>query len=144
MKNIIIAFVVIPMAFGFAGCKLAIGKNEYVETETGLKYKILQKGKGKCVMSNDKVAIHETMKYPSGSEYLFDSYQQSDPITVELGKNHIIDGLEEGLLGMREGEIRQLIIPPHLCKRTEYPAIIHPDSTLVYHVEVINVFGTDS
>ncbi|MBK7873963.1 MAG: FKBP-type peptidyl-prolyl cis-trans isomerase [Saprospiraceae bacterium] len=42
--------------------------------------------------------------------------------------------MDEGLRGMRVGEVRKLIAPPYLVKRKEYPDNVSPDSTLVIKV----------
>ena len=39
---------------------------------------------------------------------------KSDPATVYLGRRHIVPGAEDGLTGMCVGEVRTLVVPPHL------------------------------
>ncbi len=40
---------------------------------------------------------------------------------------------------MKKGEIRKLIVPPSLSKRTGNQTFPHPDSTLIYEVELIDI-----
>ena len=44
------------------------------------------------------------------------------------------EGEDEGLRGMKTGEIREMIIPPALSKRQSYPPNLSPDSIIVVKV----------
>lgn len=39
--------------------------------------------------------------------------QQDLPSVTTLGANEVISGLEQGLMGMCEGEAREVVVPPH-------------------------------
>ncbi len=62
-----------------------------------------------------------------------------DPLQVTVGAKQMIEGLDVGIVGMKEGELRKLIIPPALSQRKFYPDSIHPDSILVYQVRLVKV-----
>ncbi|MGB3007809.1 MAG: FKBP-type peptidyl-prolyl cis-trans isomerase [Chitinophagaceae bacterium] len=49
---------------------------------------------------------------------------------VLIGGNQATNAVDEGLRGMQEGEIRQLIATPDLVKRKYYPLNVSPDSSL--------------
>ena len=59
-----------------------------------------------------------------------------NPKKVLVGSNQVIKGIDEALIGMKKGEIRKLIIPPALSKRSGIPRFPHPDSILVYEIEL--------
>lgn len=108
---------------------------------TGLVYTILKKGNGPAAKEGQEVLIHETTKYLNDS-LLFSSREMPNPIKVLLGGHQTIEGVDEGLRGMQAGEIRKLIIPPSLSKRAGNPTFPHPDSTLVYEIELVKILST--
>lgn len=118
--------------------KSAEDKIEYVESDSGLKYKTLKKGIGEGAENGDEVLIYETTSYRDGTE-LYSNEHSTNPIKVKLGANMVTKGVEEGLQGMRSGEIRELIVPHYLAKRTFYPDNVSPDSTLVIKLIVDKV-----
>lgn len=127
------------------GCKnqsqpkdLKEAKTEYIESDSGLKYKILTKGTGEPAESGDEVLLFETTSYRNGTE-LYSNESSTNPVKIKLGANMVTKGVEEGLHGMRSGEIRELIVPHYLAKRQFYPDNVSPDSTLVIKLIVDKV-----
>lgn len=58
----------------------------------------------------DKVAVHYTGRLADGS--IFDSSRGEDPLVFTLGDSDLIDGFEEGVLGMSVGEKKTVVITP--------------------------------
>lgn len=104
--------------------------SQYTKTETGLKYSILKKGKGEKAKDGDKILLYETTSYRDGT-VLYSNENSDHPIKIEIGAGQVTAAVDEGLRGMRTGEVRQLIATPDLVKRTFYPENTSPDSTLV-------------
>lgn len=113
-------------------------RNEEVTTPTGLRYSILKNGKGAKVKEGQEVLIYETVSYLSGTN-LYSTRDMGTPIKVKVGGQQVIKGVDEGLIGMKAGELRKLIVPALLSKRTEYPPFLSPDSTLVYKIELVEI-----
>lgn len=116
--------------------------SEYIETESGLKFKILKEGEGIKAQNGDYVMLFETTSYRNGTE-LYSNENSENPIKVELGANQVTKGVEEGLIGMKSGEIRQLIVPHYLAKREFYPENVSPDSTLMIKLIVDKVIRNE-
>lgn len=112
--------------------------DSFIETPSGLKYKILKEGSGEPAKIGQEVLIHETMSYMNDS-LLFDSRTLPNPIKVLVGGSQVIAGVDEALVGMKKGEIKKLIVPPKLSKRTGEHTFPNPDSTLLYEVELIEI-----
>jgi FKBP-type peptidyl-prolyl cis-trans isomerase len=138
MKNIstiqhFILIGVILVANVFQNCgpsKLPNQSNDeisFIESPSGLKYKIIREGHGDAVKAGYEILLHETLSYRNDS-LLFDSRKLPNPIKVLVGANQVIKGIEEALVGMKKGEIKKLIVPPALSKRTGAHSFTHPDS----------------
>lgn len=111
----------------------ATSEEGYITTASGLAYKILQPGSGTSAKAGDEVLIFETTTYRDGT-VLYSNENTDTPVQVLIGGNQATEGVDEGLRGMQPGEIRELIAPPYLVKRTSYPPNVHPDSTLVIKI----------
>ena len=111
----------------------SLSDNDYITTETGLKYKILQKGNGQKAKAGQEVLIRETTSYLNGT-VLYSNENSRSPVKVLIGGNQATNAVDEGLRGMQEGEIRQLIATPDLVKRKSYPPNVSLDSTLTIKI----------
>ncbi|MEZ4701993.1 MAG: FKBP-type peptidyl-prolyl cis-trans isomerase [Rhodothermales bacterium] len=118
-----------------AGCAR---QSAIVTTATGLRYQVLVAGEGDPARPGQRVTIHETVTLRNGTP-VFDSREKNTPITIQLGVNQVIAGLDEGVTGMRIGERRIFTIPPALSHRSSYPPNTPPDSTLVIDLEVLDI-----
>jgi len=133
VKIILFAWISVHLA----GCS---NRTDFITTSTGLQYKIIEVGSGLTVRKGQEVIIHETTTYPNGM-LVYTSRDSPDPIKIRVGENQVIQGVDEGVLGMKKGEVRKLIVPPSLSKRTVDVAFPHPDSTLVYEIELIDILA---
>ena len=80
--------------------------------------------------------LYDTSK-PSGKGNQFDSGQ----ISFVLGAGRVIRGWDQGILGMRIGGSRRLIIPPELAYGSSTPdaSKIPPNGTLLFDVTLLQV-----
>jgi len=109
--------------------------NKIVETKSGLKYTILEKGTGIKAQAGDEVFIFETTSYRNGT-VLYSNYNSKSPVKILLGGNQATQAVDEGIRGMRTNEVRELIAPHYLVKRKSYPANVSPDSALVIKIKL--------
>ncbi len=127
-------YLLILLCVYFSSCtppqKAKSPYDDYITTETGLKYKILQKGSGAQAQVGQEVLIRETTTYLDGT-VLYSNETTHSPVKVLIGGNQATNAVDEGLRGMQVGEVRQLIAKPDLVKRKSYPPNVSPDSTLV-------------
>lgn len=112
--------------------------NKMIATKSGLQYRIVEKGQGIKAAAGDQVYIYETTSYRNGT-VLYSNYNSTSPVKVLIGGNQATAAVDEGLRGMRVGEVRELIAPPYLVKRKGYPANVSPDSTLVIKMKLAKI-----
>jgi FKBP-type peptidyl-prolyl cis-trans isomerase len=94
-------------------------------------------GTGASVQSGNTIVVHYTGRLEDGT--VFDSSVGKDPITVPIGQGYVIAGWDQGLLGMKEGGKRLLIIPPTLGYGPNAQGPIPANSTLIFEVELVKV-----
>lgn len=100
------------------------------QSSSGLQYTIVKKGYGPKARTGQHIMLFETTSYRTG-EVLYSNENTTSPVKVLIGGNQATKAVDEALVGMREGEIKKIIAPPYLVKRTGYPPNVHPDSALV-------------
>jgi FKBP-type peptidyl-prolyl cis-trans isomerase FkpA len=111
---------------------------QMTRTASGLYVQDLKLGEGRAAAAGDSVRVHYTGWLPDGT--VFDnSYERNQPITFMLGVGLVIPGWDEGLIGMRPGGRRKLVIKPELAYGRRGKGPIPPLATLVFDVELIHV-----
>jgi FKBP-type peptidyl-prolyl cis-trans isomerase FkpA len=69
----------------------------------------------------------------------FDSSIGGTPFSFTLGASQVIAGWDRGLVGMKEGGRRRLIIPPSLAYGGFRSGVIPPNATLLFEIDLITV-----
>ena len=117
-----------------------IGTEKVVTTSSGLKYVDLVVGTGPLPKAGQEVTVHYVGTLTDGSK--FDSSRdKGTPFTFTIGAGQVIKGWDEGVLTMKVGGKRNLIVPPELgYGATGTPGgPIPPDATLNFEVELLGV-----
>lgn len=95
-------------------------------------------GAGNLAKVGSHVYVHYTGTLTDGT--VFDSsYTRGQPIDFVLGTGQVIPGWEQGILGMKVGGKRHLVIPPGLAYGAQAVGPIPANSTLVFDVELVDV-----
>ncbi|WP_095042935.1 FKBP-type peptidyl-prolyl cis-trans isomerase [Candidatus Promineifilum breve] len=115
-----------------------IDEGDFTETESGLRYYDIVVGDGTTAETGNTVTVNYTGWLTDNVK--FDSSIDSGvPFPFTLGTGAVIPGWEEGVLGMKVGGIRQLVIPAALGYGDTGSGIIPPGATLVFEVELMDV-----
>jgi peptidylprolyl isomerase len=121
----------------------AFGQGNPVTTKSGMRYTDVKAGSGQEVKSGDTVRVHYTgWLYENGKRgRKFDSsMDRNQPFTFTVGEHKVIRGWEEGVVGMKRGGKRELIIPPGLAYGDRgHPAGIPPKATLNFEIELLGI-----
>jgi len=139
---IIIAVVVIASVVFFAFRNRSAnqtGADDLITTSSGLQYKDLIVGQGPATKPGDTVSVHYTGWLQNNKKF-DSSLDRGVPFDFTLGQNQVIQGWDEGVLGMRVGGKRRLIIPPQLAYgATGAGGIIPPNATLIFEIELLAI-----
>ena len=116
--------------------ELAVG---FDKTESGLRYKMIQKGNGKQAEVGKTVSVHYTGQLEDGK--VFDSsIPRKKPIDFPLGQGHVIEGWDEGIALLQVGDKARFVIPSHLGYGSRGAGgAIPPNATLIFDVELVDV-----
>ncbi len=94
----------------------SVADSAWTTTPSGLRYQVVDAGTGPIAAAGEQAFIHETMSVIRDT-ILVDTWALNSPIEFLLGARQVVDGVDEGVTGMRVGERRRLIVPPALAKR---------------------------
>lgn len=115
-----------------------------ITTASGLQYQDLNIGTGAVALAGQHVSVHYTgwLQNPDGSKgKKFDSSKdRNEAFQFPLAAGHVIKGWDEGVLGMKVGGVRTLIIPSALGYGARGAGgVIPPNATLIFEVELLNI-----
>jgi peptidylprolyl isomerase len=120
--------------------RIAAPPGAEVRTPSGLKYVDLVVGAGEAPKPGQIVTVHYTGWLENGTK--FDSSEESGrPFSFQIGVARVIKGWDEGVMTMKVGGKRKLIIPPHLGygDRGAGDGRIPPNATLIFEVTLLSV-----
>ena len=105
----------------------------------GLQIDDLRPGTGAEARPGNNVTVHYVGTLTNGTK--FDSSRdRGQGFAFKLGAGQVIKGWDQGVAGMKVGQLRKLTIPPELAYGTRgFPPAIPPNSTLVFEVELLDV-----
>lgn len=141
------AFVGTAVAAGVAATQLAQPAlaedyEDFVTTESGMKYKVTKEGTGAIPQAGQTVKAHYT-----GWLDGFDSIRKFDssrdrgrPFSFKVGAGQVIRGWDESFSTMKVGERRQIILPSRLAYGDRGAGGIIPGgATLYFDVELLGI-----
>jgi peptidylprolyl isomerase len=97
-------------------------------------------GEGPQATAGSLATVHYVGVAHSTGEQFDASWDRGDPLRFPIGRGQVIAGWDQGVLGMRVGGRRRLVIPPHLGYGDRGAGgVIKPGETLVFVVDLIGV-----
>lgn len=136
-----------PATYNLAASQQYLADNarraEVTLTPSGLQYEVWRSGPadGRQPGPEDWVCVNYTGMLPDGT--VFDSNQGGQPLALQLFM--VINGWQEGLALMAEGDLWRLYIPPEMgygVQGTGGVGGIPPNAALVFDVELLRVMDT--
>jgi peptidylprolyl isomerase len=109
-----------------------------VTTASGLKYTDVVVGKGESPKKGQTVTVHYTGTFPDGRKF-DSSVDRGQPFSFVIGQGQVIKGWDEGVITMKKGGKRQLVIPANLAYgEAGAGGVIPPNATLHFDVELLD------
>lgn len=123
---------------------------QLVEITPGLSMRILKEGEGDTAENGQIAVVHytgwlydETAEDNRGKKF-DSSVDRKEYFSFMLGAKRVIRGWDEGVVGMKVGETRELTIAPEMAYGERGAGnVIAPGSTLVFEVELAALQGTE-
>lgn len=142
-----LTILVLPMMTVFlTGCTSTTERKPQVtrqKSTTGLEYEVIKEGTGASPLKGQKVTVHYTGWLDENGKpgAKFDSsVDRGTPFVFTIGIGQVIKGWDEGVLTMKVGEKRRLIIPAALGYGSRGAgAMIPGGATLIFDVELLKV-----
>lgn len=107
-------------------------------TASGLKYIDLVAGSGESPTPGQEVTVHYSGYLTNGTKFE-SSVDQNAALAFQTGVDEVIKGLDEGVMSMKVGGKRKLIIPPQLGYDKQGTGPIPPNAELIFDVELLGV-----
>src|SRR6266851_5118938 len=122
------------------GALIACGGGDSTATPSGptsLQIEDLTVGTGATAATGDTVSVLYTGTFLDGRVFDASSLHGNVPITFRLGAGQVIQGWDQGLVGMRVGGKRRLTIPSSLAYGPSGNGPIPPNTPLRFEVELV-------
>jgi FKBP-type peptidyl-prolyl cis-trans isomerase FkpA len=129
--------------FMVAICGVSLANEAFHRLPSGLEYKNLKIGKGEKVEQGTTVKMHFVGWVDDNGEpgkEIFNSRKEKKPVSFVVGTEKVMQGWNEGVIGMHAGGRRMLRIPPELGyggKGVE--GEVPPNSHLLFIIELLEV-----
>lgn len=114
--------------------------NLFMKTKDQSKFQIkdIKKGEGQEVLGGDYIVVHYKGTLGDGTEF-DSSYSRGTPFKTRIGVGQVIAGWDMGIVGMKVGGKRKLVIPPQLAYGDQEMGIIPANATLTFEVELVGI-----
>ena len=111
-----------------------------ITTSSGLQIEDLKPGTGAEATAGKNVVVHYVGTLLANGKKFDSSRDRNQGFSFKLGAGRVIKGWDEGVAGMKIGQLRKLTIPADLAYGAGgFPPVIPPNSTLVFEVELLEV-----
>lgn len=121
----------------FFAPELEVDLADFEKTSSGLYVQDIEPGQGPVARRTSRVWIRYVGWLADGT--VFDGNVGGEPYHLRLGGNEVIRGWNEGIVGMRRGAVRRLVVPPDLAYGSRGRGDVPPGATLVFYLELVDV-----
>lgn len=119
-----------------------VSEDEFEETDSGLRYAVLEEGEGETVEEGQPVRMHYTAWLEDGTR-IDSSHDYGEPVTFPLGSEQVFPGWNEAVANMNVGDKWQVVMPPELALGEQGAGeLVPPNSTLIMELELVEILPT--
>ena len=109
------------------------------KSATSLQTTDLTAGNGQTAKSGDCLVVKYYGTLASSGVKFDENYTQPNAFAFRLGQGQVIQGWDQGLVGMKVGGERRLVIPPDLAYGSTGQGTIPANATLVFDVRLLKI-----
>ncbi|MBH3427707.1 FKBP-type peptidyl-prolyl cis-trans isomerase [Pseudomonas alkylphenolica] len=102
----------------------------------------IQLGEGKEAVKGALITTQYTGWLEDGTKF-DSSHDRGKPFQCVIGTGRVIKGWDQGLMGMKVGGKRKLVVPSHLAYGERSMGAITPHSNLTFEIELLEVLTRD-
>ncbi|MDD2061389.1 FKBP-type peptidyl-prolyl cis-trans isomerase [Pseudomonas putida] len=102
----------------------------------------IQLGEGKEAVKGALITTQYTGWLEDGTKF-DSSYDRGKAFQCVIGTGRVIKGWDQGLMGMKVGGRRKLVVPSHLAYGERSMGAITPHSNLTFEIELLEVLTRD-
>lgn len=106
---------------------------------TQLQITDIKEGTGKAAVAGDCLIVKYYGTLASDGTKFDEDYSSSDGLKLQIGVGEVIAGWDQGLIGMKVGGTRRLVIPSELAYGSQSSGLITANSDLVFEVYLDSV-----
>lgn len=130
----------IPIEQTTFASELGVDLAASTKSSTGLYYRDVTVGDGTAAGANSLVSTYYSGYLANGAKF-GELLSPSTPFSFTVGATpaEVIKGWDEGIVGMKVGGTRQLIIPPELGYGVNGSGPVPPNAVLVFTVQLVGV-----
>lgn len=118
--------------------KAPLSKNKII-LRNNMKIEIVKEGNGEKIENGQIAVVDYAGRFENGT--IFDSSKShGQPFSFTLGSGQVIKGWDEGVRGMKVGEVRTLTIPPEMGYGANgVPGVIPGNAILIFDVTLLGI-----
>jgi peptidylprolyl isomerase len=136
LAAIVAAGVVLGLALLDDGVSCSAGDGQILTTANGVEYEDLLVCDGPTLNVGDTVEANYIGTLEDGTQFV-NTYELGEVHTFTFGRGQVINGWDEGLVGMAAGGKRRVKIPAEVYGEENVSAdVIPPGSTLIFEIEI--------
>ena len=121
----------------------AVAADQFLVTPQGARYKDLKPGTGEVAEPGDVVTMHFIgwLDADGGKgKEIYNSRREREPVSFVVGTDKVMQGWSDGVIGMKPGGKRLLMLPPALGYGSRgVEGVIPPDTRLIFVIDVIAI-----
>jgi FKBP-type peptidyl-prolyl cis-trans isomerase FkpA len=141
MKRLLFLISILILLLGSAANLSA--NNQFIQTASGLEYKDLKIGNGPEAGLKKIATIHFVGWLSDNGQRgkeIYNSRKEKEPVSFVIGTDQVMQGWNEGVIGMKTGGMRMLRLPPGLAYGAKaIDNVVPAHASLIFIIELLEV-----
>jgi FKBP-type peptidyl-prolyl cis-trans isomerase len=103
----------------------------------------LKVGTGSAVAAGDNIKVHYVGSFLDGRKF-DSSYDRREPLQIAVGAGSVIPGFEQGVVGMKTGGRRKIVVPSNMAYGAQGQGPIPPNTPIQFEIELLEIIPKDT